>query len=906
MVLGDRVCGFIVAVREDLPWAYMIPMAAALDDIKRKLGTNDVRIPKADEIGSSRTNFFSGRSSTSLIKASRVSAILSNSHTTPASEARGSIEMAAAYPRRAAKSDTSQTERNMKQEGQCLQRTETHVRPMELVCLRGPQDSQRRANSAVNGVIRFLKRKLGRRNPRVPRADNSASNHSPPVGKLIASPTENWVNASNPTPADQHPMQADSTAALASMDRLPQFTHENYATVIRNEMESSMKRNWEEKKYIPRTDLERIISKETVAKLINEDESLTMLSNKHGIPIDKGSFFEWVTTFASRLLALCIYVDLPLSCLYNLMAEDLDDFSLPLSTDNCPDERYRTRWDVMIMLQGGFLSYKFPHKPGPDHLRLHSSTVMPIMFDESRDLLGEGSFARVYKVSIDSAHHSFLVERDTPFALKCFFQQGSRTEDDFRNEARVLKWLSGLPHQNLNHQLSCWTQNGRYYILMPRAESSLKAFFEKTPSPELSNTTVSWFLSQIKGIADALKHLHLLGSDIPAPVLFTNEDPGPMKLEQTYTGCHFDLKPTNILVFQDKESDGPTLKISDFGSARIGMTLSSSGLQSESYFTNHNGYDTRAYGAPDLYQNGQASRPYDMWSLGCIFLDFVTWMLGGPTFDPNEFAIQRLRETSNTKGRPNASFWYIDTFGDVHLKPAVIEKLRHLSEECLNTGSFKHLIEIIERLLAIRPKDRPNASTLCSELDALILQVKADLSTDPQYYCLRSWAHRAWVNQEAILTISSSLLEKSASKDTEDELERSRVNVAAFQGNAEAVSILLNNEANTITDVKERHGQTLLWKTAENGHKAVVRPLPNWEADDSPHKVAGQSIFTVPIRRHLQFVGRVGELHRLDQTLGSHSREAHRAAIVGLGGVGYVSYHFSNAETLTFKLGNHR
>ncbi|KAF7508514.1 hypothetical protein GJ744_009227 [Endocarpon pusillum] len=885
VLLGDRVCGFIVAVREDLPWAYMIPMAAALDDIKRKLGTNDVCIPKAHEIESSRTNFFSERSSTSLIKASRVSAILSSNHTTPASEARGSIAMAAGGPRRATKSHTSQTERNMKQEGQYLQRTETHVRPMELVCLRGPQDLKGRANSAVTGVIRFLQKKLGRKNPQVSHANTSASNHSP-VRKLIASPTENWANATNPTPAEQHPIQADSTTALASMDRLPQLTHENYATVIRNEMESSMKRNWEKKKYIPRTDLERIISKETVAKLINEDESLTMLSNKHGIPIDKGSFVKWVTTFASQLLALCIYVDLPLSCLYNLMAEDLDDFSLPLSTDNCPDEKYRTRWDVMIMLQGGFPSYTFPHKPGPDHLRLPSSTVMPIMFDESRDSLGEGSFARVYKVSIDSAHHSFLVERDTPFALKCFFQQGSRTEDDFRNEARVLQWLSGLPHQNLNHQLACWTQNGRYYILMPRAESSLKAFFEKTPSPELSNTTVSWFMSQLRGLADALKHLHLLGSDIPDPIFFTNEDPGPMKLEQTYTGCHFDLKPTNILVFQDKENDGPTLKISDFGSARIGMTLSSSGLQSESYFTNHNGYDTTACGAPDLYRNGQASRPYDIWSLGCIFLEFVTWMLGGPAFDPNEFAIQRLQETSNTRGRPNASFWYIDTLGDVHLKPAVIDKLEHLREECLNTGAFKHLIELIERLLAIRPKDRPNASTLCSELDAIILQVKADLSTDPQYYRSASWAHRARVHQEAIHKIASSLLEKGASKDTKDELGRSEVNIAAFQGNAEVVSVPLNSEADAVADVKERHGQTPLWQAAENGRKAVVHPLPDWEADDSPHKLAGQSIFTVPIRRHLQFVGRVAELHRLDQIFGSDTREGRRLAIVGLGGVG--------------------
>ena len=52
MILGEQLCGFIVAIRQDVPWAYMIPIEPLLEDIKRKFGTSDVRLPKRGEIES--------------------------------------------------------------------------------------------------------------------------------------------------------------------------------------------------------------------------------------------------------------------------------------------------------------------------------------------------------------------------------------------------------------------------------------------------------------------------------------------------------------------------------------------------------------------------------------------------------------------------------------------------------------------------------------------------------------------------------------------------------------------------------------------------------------------------------------------------------------------------------------
>jgi len=50
VILGEELCGFIVAVREDVPWAYMMPILPVLADIKAKLRTDDVRLPKCGEL----------------------------------------------------------------------------------------------------------------------------------------------------------------------------------------------------------------------------------------------------------------------------------------------------------------------------------------------------------------------------------------------------------------------------------------------------------------------------------------------------------------------------------------------------------------------------------------------------------------------------------------------------------------------------------------------------------------------------------------------------------------------------------------------------------------------------------------------------------------------------------------
>ena len=50
MVRQGELCGFIVATRQDVPWAYMTPIIPILKDIKRNLGVKDIRLPAKNEL----------------------------------------------------------------------------------------------------------------------------------------------------------------------------------------------------------------------------------------------------------------------------------------------------------------------------------------------------------------------------------------------------------------------------------------------------------------------------------------------------------------------------------------------------------------------------------------------------------------------------------------------------------------------------------------------------------------------------------------------------------------------------------------------------------------------------------------------------------------------------------------
>jgi serine/threonine protein kinase len=109
-------------------------------------------------------------------------------------------------------------------------------------------------------------------------------------------------------------------------------------------------------------------------------------------------------------------------------------------------------------------------------------------------------------------------------------------------------------------------------------------------------------------------------------------------------GRHGDINPGNILWYNDGKGDSGvlkgTLKIADFGQAELNSLKSRTKPRDVA--------NTLTYRPPesDKLSNKQPliRQTYDMWCLGCVFLEFVTWMLGG---DELQEKFTSLRESED-------------------------------------------------------------------------------------------------------------------------------------------------------------------------------------------------------------------------------------------------------------------
>jgi serine/threonine protein kinase len=317
--------------------------------------------------------------------------------------------------------------------------------------------------------------------------------------------------------------------------------------------------------------------------------------------------------------------------------------------------------------------------------------------------------------------------------LKIFKEIGSKTERGFENERHTLSTITKVPHDNITAHLASWTQSDKFYMLFPCAEMNLRQFWQTWPRPELHNKVVGWLLSQFKGLADGVRHIHNLG---PANLSPKSLGKNLLASESSRTGFHHDLKPENILVFtQVSGLNRPPslsdfiLKISDFGTAKINTVLSGA---DHTHYTSNLSFGDSAYGAPDFALEGRTSRPYDIWSLGCIFLEMMLWTFDVSGSDLGIFAQDRL-ECVGAQPHQSGAFWHQDRDHKIRLKKPVLERLGQLEEHCRPQGVFGNIVSATGRMLQKDPKQRIKAPALCNLLDAALLQASFDLEIEGYY-----------------------------------------------------------------------------------------------------------------------------------------------------------------------------
>ncbi|KAM0208124.1 hypothetical protein ACHAQI_007133 [Fusarium lateritium] len=243
-------------------------------------------------------------------------------------------------------------------------------------------------------------------------------------------------------------------------------------------------------------------------------------------------------------------------------------------------------------------------------------------------------------------------------------------------------------------------QDEHYLILEWADGGNLRDLWDNFRQP-LTATLVEDAFEQLLGLSEALDQVH---------------NPRVRRANEHFR--HGDLKPENILWFKDPTDERKigTIKIGDWGLAKQHQDFTQ--IRTKQTTT---GFGTRRYEPPEeetIENNNlvvpdphtvhgkivrKRSRLYDVWAMGCIWLEFLIWIMYGRD------ALMRFNR-SFKKGRTDiVCFYEIDEKGVAKVHRVAEQWMDHMGQDpvCkVGVTALGNLLELIkERLLVIKLPD---------------------------------------------------------------------------------------------------------------------------------------------------------------------------------------------------------
>ncbi|KAM0236219.1 hypothetical protein ACHAP5_009470 [Fusarium lateritium] len=462
--------------------------------------------------------------------------------------------------------------------------------------------------------------------------------------------------------------------------------------------------------FLPKARIDRLVSREAIIQELSDPANPLN-------PEDE-ALIQWILNKARKLFLTILdsrLVEGPSDKLYSLhcfQTRGFDDNQMPwtessrfLSTDDIENETWfhdvwikymdtnfrRSQWRFVVPV---ITSTQFTY-------RLQAHQVLPFI-----QVVGhpkEGAFGRVYCVEVEQSHI------DIGFPVK---HQRETVAEAWPNEVRVLEKTKSLNDPHLITCIAAIERGNERYLLFPWAQDGNLREYWETPSEIFhGRVAITEALVQLKGLATALRQLHYFGlpddlSDLPAGV----------KDEYDQTGVnisirHGDLKPENLLWFLENNPESKKaryLKIADMGLAKRHVIAT----QDRPCLTSTR-YGTILYEAPEAQTSSSGrSRQYDIWSMGCITLEWVIWILYG-----ND---QLKRFYSHLTGYGNDFTPYYQLDASTYQKrakvhPAVVHWISHIKTthpECQEESAIKDLLQLVQDRLLVVPLPIRRPTTL--------------------------------------------------------------------------------------------------------------------------------------------------------------------------------------------------
>ncbi|CAJ0550130.1 Ff.00g100600.m01.CDS01 [Fusarium sp. VM40] len=247
-----------------------------------------------------------------------------------------------------------------------------------------------------------------------------------------------------------------------------------------------------------------------------------------------------------------------------------------------------------------------------------------------------------------------------------------------------------------------WAQEGNLKELWDREENRDGAVLPDSPRTDF----LLWTLRQMRGLCEALVQLHL---DRPIHGSSTGGN----------THCrHGDLKPENILVFREQNTN--ILKIADVGLGKFHAKSTDNRMKGNEYTRTMTG--TARYMPPEFDPRITRfiSRRHDVWSLGCLFMEFIIWAAWGVK-GLNQFSQVNIEQ-----------FWQ-DTHGSRVVHKSIKQWIGNITSVLPKETALGDLIRLVDSQM-LKPLDyRSTSKEVCEPLNAIVQRAHVD-----EAYCLNS------------------------------------------------------------------------------------------------------------------------------------------------------------------------
>ncbi|KAI9170776.1 protein kinase [Paramyrothecium foliicola] len=352
---------------------------------------------------------------------------------------------------------------------------------------------------------------------------------------------------------------------------------------------------------------------------------------------------------------------------------------------------------------------------------------MHIGRDDQTDQWRYGGFSEISKVKICDSHRelgkSGLRNRDGYYALKQL-KSSSRWHFELELSSLLFATDQGGSEKHLIQLLATIEEynpadgSSTFFLLFDWADGDLVEFWRLNPGLVRNEQHCPWMAEQFLGLAKALQVVH---ND---RIKNLKHLPKAMSDCDLY-GRHGDIKAKNTLWFAGGSgSPLSVLTLADFGLGRLHTKVSRS-KQNPNLLDKDGTYKAPEFDLPE--GQGLVSPVSDVFSLGCVFLEHISWYLLGYEAVIKDFPDARMA--------PDAYSFSSDIFfslitgpdGDKIpiIKPAVEEWIRKLREHTHCTCYIDQMLDLIEnKMLEPDRKKRIRAWQLSKELEDRSLNIQ--------------------------------------------------------------------------------------------------------------------------------------------------------------------------------------